>query len=114
VAVDLNVGHLAIAVVATDGNVVGVPVTVPLDLAGLPAATRDGRLRTAISDLIATAKDHGARAIVIEDLDFDQARSEGRERAGGRPSRGRRGRAFRRAVSGIPTGKFRDRLVSWS
>jgi IS605 OrfB family transposase len=110
-AVDLNVGHLAVAVVATDGNVVGVPVTVPLDLAGLPAATRDGRLRTAISDLIATAKDHGARAIVIEDLDFDQARSEGRERAGGRPSRGRRGRAFRRAVSGIPTGKFRDRLV---
>ena len=28
-----------------------------------------------------------------------------------RPSRGRRGRGFRRAVSGIPTGKFRDRLA---
>jgi IS605 OrfB family transposase len=111
VAVDVNTGHLAIAVVAEDGNVRGVPVTVPLDLAGLSAATRDGRLRAAISGLIATAKDHGARAVVIEDLDFAEARSEGRERAGSRPSRGRRGRGFRRAVSGIPTGKFRDRLV---
>ena len=111
VAVDLNAGHLATAVIAADGNMLGVPVTVPLDLAGLPAATRDGRVRAAISGLIATAKDHGARAIVIEDLDFARARSEGREQADRRPSRGRRGRGFRRAVSGIPTGKFRDRLV---
>jgi hypothetical protein len=111
VAVDVNVGHLAVAVVSPDGNVLGVPVTVPLDLAGLPAATRDGRLRAAISGLLATAKGHGARAVVIEDLDFAQAREQGRERSGNRPSRGRRGRAFRRAVSGIPTGKFRDRLV---
>lgn len=50
-------------------------------------------------------------AIVIEDLDFAQARAEGRERMGSRPSRGRRGRAFRCAVAGIPTGKLRDRLV---
>jgi hypothetical protein len=28
-----------------------------------------------------------------------------------RPSRGRRGKAFRRAATGIPTGKFRDRLT---
>ena len=111
VAVDVNAGHLAAAVVTPDGNILGVPVTIPLDLAGRPAATRDGRLRAAISGLIATANDHGALAIVIEDLDFTEARSEGRERAGGRPSRGRRGRAFRRAVSGIPTGRFRDRLV---
>ena len=83
----------------------------PLDLAGLPAATRDGHLRAAISSLIATARARGARAIVIEDLDFAQARAEGRERHGSRPSRGRRGRAFRRAVAGIPTGKLRDRLV---
>jgi hypothetical protein len=48
---------------------------------------------------------------VIEDLDFAQARAEGREQSGNRPSRGRRGRAFRRAVSGIPTARFRDRLV---
>jgi hypothetical protein len=111
VAVDVNVGHLAVAVVTPDGNILGVPVTVPLDLAGLRTATRDGRLRAAVSALVAAAKDHGALAIVIEDLDFAEARSEGRERAGSRPSRGRRGRGFRGAVSGIPTGRFRDRLV---
>ena len=111
VAVDMNVSHLAVAVVAADGNVLGTPVTVPLELAGLPAATRDGRLRSAISGLIATAAGHGARAIVIEDLDFSAARAEGRERYGNRPSRGRRGRAFRRAVAAIPAGRFRDRLV---
>ena len=48
---------------------------------------------------------------MIEDLDFAAARAEGRERHGNRPSRGRRGRGFRRAVSGIPTARFRDRLV---
>jgi hypothetical protein len=61
VAVDVNAGHLAVAVVAPDGNVVGAPFTVPLDLAGLPATTRDGRLRAAVSGLIATARRHGAR-----------------------------------------------------
>ena len=48
---------------------------------------------------------------MIEDLDFTQARAEGREHRGNRPSRGQRGRGFRRLVSGIPTGKLRDRLV---
>jgi IS605 OrfB family transposase len=111
VAIDVNHGHLAAAVVAADGNTLGAPATIGLDLAGLPAATRDGHLRAAITSIIAAARQHGARAIVIEDLDFAQARAEGRERDGGRPSRGRRGRGFRRAVSGIPTGKLRDRLV---
>jgi len=110
-AADVNHGHLAAAVIAPDGNVLGAPATVGLDLAGLPSATRDGHLRAAISTLVATAKARGARAIVIEDLDFTEARAEGRERAGSRPSRGRRGRDFRRAVSGIPTGKLRGRLV---
>lgn len=111
VAVDVNAGHLDAAVLSADGNVTGTPWTVPLDFAGLPAASRDGRLRAAISGLIATAKDHGARAIVIEDLDFAGARAEGRERQGNRPSRGRRGRGFRRAVAGIPTARLRDRLA---
>jgi IS605 OrfB family transposase len=111
VAVDVNHGHLAVAVIAPDGNVLGTPATIGLDLAGLPSGTRDGHLRAAISGLIATAKARGARAFVIEDLDFAEARAEGRERTGSRPSRGRRGRDFRRAVSAIPTGKLRDRLV---
>ena len=111
VAVDVNAGHLAVAVVAADGNVLGTPATIGLDLTGLPATARDGRLRAAISTLLATAEEHGARAVVIEDLDFAQARSEGRERTGSPLSRGRRGRGFRRVVSGIPTARFRDRLV---
>jgi IS605 OrfB family transposase len=111
VAIDVNHGHLAAAVIAPDGNILGTPATIGLDLAGLPAATRDGHLRAAITSLIATAKACGARAIVIEDLDFAEARTQGRERHGSRPSRGRRGRGFRRAISGIPTGKLRDRLV---
>jgi hypothetical protein len=111
VAVDVNAGHLAVAVVASDGNVTGTPFTIPLELAGLPATARDGRVRAAISCLIATAREHGARAVVIEDLDFAEARTEGRERTGSRPSRGKRGRGYRRLVAGIPTARFRDRLV---
>jgi IS605 OrfB family transposase len=110
-AVDVNHGHLAAAVVAADGNIIGVPSAIPLDLAGLPAATRDGRLRASITTLITTAQTRSARAIVIEDLDFAAARAEGRERHGSRPSRGRRGKAFRHAVLGIPTARFRDRLT---
>ena len=48
---------------------------------------------------------------MIEDLDFTDAREQGREHYGNRPSRGWRGRGFRRLVAGIPTGKFRDRLT---
>ena len=110
VAVDVNAGHLAVAVVAADGNVAGMPFTVPLDLAGLPAATRDGRLRSAISGLIATARarrprgrDRGPR--------LRRGPRRGPRAKRNRPSRGRRGRGFRRAVAGIPTARFRDRLV---
>ena len=68
-ALDVNHGHLAVAVIAPDGNIVGTPATVGLDLAGLPSATRDGHLRAAISDLLDCARQHRAHAIVIEDLE---------------------------------------------
>ena len=110
-AADLNHGHLAAWIITPDGNPQGPPVTVPLELAGLPATQRDGRLRAAISELIRIARQHGCRAISVEDLDFNQARAEGRERHGNRPSRGNRGKAFRRVVAGIPTARFRDRLT---
>ncbi len=110
-AVDLNHGHLAAWAVTPDGNPAGPPVTIPLTLAGLPASQRDGRLRAAISSLTRLARQHGCRAVVIEDLDFAEAREQGRERQGSRPAHGRRGRGFRRLVSGLPTGKFRDRLT---
>lgn len=102
VAVDLNAGHLAVAVLDRDGNRAGVPYTIGLPLAGLPSSTRDGRLRAAISSILATAHQHRARAVVIENLNFAGARCQGRERTGNRPSRGRRGRAFRRQVAGFP------------
>ena len=111
VAVDLNADHLAAWVLDASANPVAAPVTVPLDLARLAASTRDGRLRAAIREIIALAKSSSAAAVVIEDLDFDRARTEGREHTGRRPIRGRKGRNFRRLVAGIPTAKFRDRLV---
>ena len=110
-AVDLNAGHLAAWVLDPSGNPVGQPHTIPLQLAGWGTTTRDGRLRAAISDLLGLAHANGCAAVVIEDLDFGQAHDEGRERSGRRPSRGRRGRAFRRTVAGIPAARFRDRLI---
>ena len=110
-AVDLNHGHLAAWVVAPDGNPVGAPLTISLQLAGLPAGQRDGRLRAAISELLKIARDGDCAAIAAEDLSFTDAREQGREQHGNRPSRGKRGRGYRRMSAGIPTGKFRDRLV---
>ncbi len=104
-AVDLNAGHLAVCVVDAPGNPVGEPITVPTDLAG-PASKRDGRLRAAITELIALAKGNGCAGIAIENLGFDDARATGRETMG----RGNRGKTFRRTVAGLPTARFRERL----
>jgi hypothetical protein len=106
-AVDLNAGHLACWQVDPAGNPVGVGVDIPLVLDGVPASTRDGRLRAAISTLLDLAAEQGCSAVGIEDLDFTDARISGRETMG----RGRRGKRFRRVVAGIPTRQFRDRLV---
>src|SRR6266545_4012282 len=106
-AVDLNAGHLACWQVDRHGNPVGAGSDIPLALDGLPASTRDGRLRAAISSLLELARRRGCTAIGIEDLDFADARQVGRERLG----RGRRGKRFRATVAGIPTRQFRDRLV---
>lgn len=111
VALDLNVGHLAAAVLDCYGNPIGVPTTIPLSLDGLEASHRDGLIRAAISQVLAIATAHHAGAVVIENLDFAAARLEGREHSGNRPSRGRRGRSFRRHISGLPTAKLRDRLT---
>ena len=109
-AVDVNAGWLAAMVVDASGNPVGGPLTIALQVSGLPATTGDGHLRQAISQLLGIAKSSGCAALVIENLDFAQARSTGREHTGRRPSRGRRGRRFRRLVAGIPTARFRQRL----
>ena len=105
VGVDLNAGHLAAHVLDPHGNPTGNPITIPLDLTG-PTSRRDGILRAAITQLITLARENDCAGVVIEDLGFDDARATGRETMG----RGRRGKTFRRTVSGIPTAKFRERL----
>ncbi|MFG3292767.1 hypothetical protein ACGF3G_28675 [Streptomyces sp. NPDC048179] len=104
-AVDLNADHLAAIVLDEHGNPIGKPHTVPLELTG-PATTREGRLRAAITRLVAIAHEHGCAAIAVENLGFADARWTGRETMG----RGRRGKAFRRTVAQIPTARFRERL----
>ncbi|MFE1553455.1 hypothetical protein ACFW6V_00515 [Streptomyces sp. NPDC058734] len=104
-AVDLNAGHLAACVIDAHGNPVGQPVTVPASLTG-PASQRDGRLRQAITELIHLAKTNHCAGLAIENLGFDDARATGRETMG----RGRRGKAFRRTVAGLPTARFRERV----
>jgi IS605 OrfB family transposase len=103
--VDLNADHLAAYVLDPHGNPVGEPITVPPELTG-PASRRDGRLRAAVTSLIKIARAHGCTGIVVENLGFTDARQTGRETMG----RGRRGKAFRRTVAGIPTARFRERL----
>jgi hypothetical protein len=108
IGVDLNADHLTAGIVDRSGNPVGVPAIIPLTVDGLPAGTRDGHLRQAITDLLDLATDAGATAIAIENLNFAGPRATGRETMG----RGNRGKRFRRTVAGIPTGQFRERLTA--
>ena len=80
--VDLNVDHLAACVLDNSGNPVGDPTSIEVDTAGL-AASRGQR--------------HGCTAVVVENLDFADARATGRETLG----RGRHGKTLRRTVAGI-------------
>jgi hypothetical protein len=103
--IDLNADHLAAYLLDPHGNPIGDPITVPLQMSG-PASTRDGRLRTAVTELIRIAKEHNCAGIAVENLGFDDARAVGRETMG----RGGRGKTLRRTVAGIPTARFRERL----
>jgi hypothetical protein len=105
--VDLNADHLDAWVLDASGNPVGPPHTVPVDLNGQSASIRNGRLRAAITVILRVATECGCRSILVENLDFADARQHGRETLG----RGRRGKTFRRIVAGIPTRRFRDLLV---
>jgi hypothetical protein len=108
VGVDLNADHLAACVLDASGNPIGAPVSIAVDTAGLPASKRDGRVRAAITLLLDIATHHQCAAVVVENLDFADARATGRETLG----RGARGKRFRRTVAGIPTGKFCARLTA--
>jgi len=93
--------------VASATGASGEPATIALDLDGLPASTRNGRLRAAVAAIIRLARAGQCRSIMVEDLDFADARQTGRETLG----RGKRGKRFRRTVAGMPTRAFRDLLV---
>lgn len=106
--VDLNADHLAACVLDSSGNPVGAPATIPVQTAGLRASRRDGRVRAAITTLLGIAELHQCTAVVVENLDFADARATGRETLG----RGTRGKRMRRTVAGIPTRRFRCRLTA--
>jgi IS605 OrfB family transposase len=103
VGVDLNADHLAAARLDEAGNPAGRPVRIPLELDGLPASTRDARLREAITALLRFAQSTGARAVAVEELGFTEETS--REKHG-------RNKPFRRLLSGFPTLSFRTRLAA--
>jgi hypothetical protein len=97
--VDLNADHLACRVLDASGNPIGEPTSVAVYTGGLSASRRDGRVRAAITALLDHAQRAGCAAVVVENLDFADARATGRETLG----RGARGKRLRRTVAGIPT-----------
>jgi IS605 OrfB family transposase len=106
--VDLNADHLATCVLESAGNPIGDPTTIPVATAALSASRRDGRVRAAITALLDHAEQQHCGAVVVENLDFVDARVTGRETLG----RGARGKRLRRTVAGIPTRRFRARLTA--
>jgi IS605 OrfB family transposase len=74
----------------------------------LSASRRDGRVRAAITAVLDHAQQQNCAAIVVENLDFADARAVGRDTLG----RGKRGKRLRRTIAGIPTARFRTRLTS--
>jgi hypothetical protein len=104
-AIDLNHGFLAPAVLDRSGNPVARLPFVPLLTEDLSARARDGHLRAAVTELLDRAAAYGCRAVVVEHLGFDDMRSTGRERYGSK-------KWSRKVVCSIPTAQFRGRLVA--
>lgn len=107
VGVDLNDGHLAVRRLDEYGNPVGVAKRIDIDLTG-SSSRRDAQVRHAITQLVHYTRRHAIGTIAVEDLNFADARTTGRETMG----RGARGRRFRRTVSGMPTAVFCNRLAA--
>jgi hypothetical protein len=105
--VDLNADHLACCVLDASGNPIGEPTNIAVETEGLAASHRDGRVRAAITALLDHAQNTGCAAVVVENLDFADARATGRETLG----RGKRGKRLRRTIAAIPTRRFRTRLT---
>jgi IS605 OrfB family transposase len=102
IGVDLNADHLAAWRLDAHGTPIGRPRTFTFDLSG-STSRRDAQVRHALTRLTRWARRTGARSIAIEDLNFTS--SVGREHYGRR-------RQFRQLVAGLPTSRFRARLVA--
>ncbi|EQD50025.1 hypothetical protein B1B_11377, partial [mine drainage metagenome] len=102
---DLNHGFLAASVLDASGNPLQILDDIPLVTEDLSTSARDGHLRQAITEALDAAELHDCKAIAVENLGFDEMRATGRENYGSK-------KWFRKVVSGIPTAKFRDRLVA--
>ncbi|UPT43483.1 MULTISPECIES: transposase [Streptomyces] len=102
IGVDTNADHFAAYHLDQHGNPVGEPHRFAYDLSGT-TQHRDAQIRHALTRLLHWAKQTGATAIGIEDLDFSTEKT--------REKHGRRKR-FRQLISGIPTGRLKARLVS--
>ena len=107
VAVDTNDGFLAVRRLDSHGNPTGAPYKIAFDCTGT-SARRDAQVRHAITRLIRYTDRYGITTIAIEDLNFEDARQQGRETMG----RGQHGKRFRRTVAGIPTAAIRGRLTA--
>ena len=104
-ALDLNHGFLAPAVLDRSGNPISRLAHIPFVTDDLPASQRDGHLRRAITEAMDLAQMYACKLVAVENLGFDEIRATGRERYGSR-------RWFRKVISGIPTAQFRNRLVA--
>ena len=103
-SLDLNNGFLAPAVLDRRGNPIAKLAHVPFLTEELPASTRDGHLRQALTDALDLAEAYGCRLVVVENLGFSDMRATGREDFASR-------KWFRKVVCGMPTAQVRDRLV---
>ncbi len=104
-AIDLNHGFIAPAVLDRSGNLVRRLGHIPLVTEDLPATVRDGHLRQALTEALDLAEAHGCALVVVEDLGFAEMGATGREHYGSR-------KRFRKVVCSMPTAQFRDRLVA--
>jgi IS605 OrfB family transposase len=102
IGVDTNDDHYAAWRLDRHGNPVGEPRRFSYDLSG-SANHRDAQIRHATTRLLHWARQCGAVAIGLEDLDFTDGKT--------REKHGRR-KQFRRLISRFPTARLRSRLVS--
>ncbi|MCL4423396.1 MAG: hypothetical protein M1115_09605, partial [Actinobacteria bacterium] len=104
-ALDLNHGFIAPAILDRSGNPIRRLAHIPLVTEDLPASRRDGHLRRAITEALDLAERYGCRLVVVENLGFDEMRASGREAQASTPW-------FKKVVCGMPTAQFRDLLVA--